>query len=85
MPPTLERWTCLGHSGQPEWAQTTVTFRLTEVNPAVTRLEFTHGGLGRSWTATSTARPGGITSWEASPPTLRPAPDTRYLRKRSLQ
>lgn len=44
-PPTLERWTCLGHSGQPEWAQTTVTFRLTEVNPAVTRLEFTHGGL----------------------------------------
>lgn len=43
--PTVERWTCLGHSGQPEWAQTTVAFRLTEVNPAVTRLEFAHGGL----------------------------------------
>lgn len=44
-PPALERWTCLGHSGQPEWAGTTVTFRLTEVDPAVTRLEFTHSGL----------------------------------------
>jgi uncharacterized protein YndB with AHSA1/START domain len=43
--PGLERWTCLGHSGQPEWARTTVTFRLTEVSPAATRLEFTHGGL----------------------------------------
>lgn len=43
--PTLERWTCLGHSGQPEWDHTTVTFRLTEVSPAVTRLQFTHGGL----------------------------------------
>ena len=45
VPPTLERWTCLGHSGQPEWAGTTVTFRLTEVNATVSRLEFTHGGL----------------------------------------
>jgi hypothetical protein len=45
IPPTLERWTCLGHSGQPEWAGTTVTFRLTEVNATVSRLEFTHGGL----------------------------------------
>jgi uncharacterized protein YndB with AHSA1/START domain len=41
----LVRWTCLGHSGQPEWARTTLTFELTEVNPAVTRLQFTHGGL----------------------------------------
>jgi uncharacterized protein YndB with AHSA1/START domain len=43
--PTLERWTCLGHSGQPEWDHTTVTFQLTELAPAVTRLQFTHGGL----------------------------------------
>ena len=43
--PTLERWTCLGHSGQPEWEHTTVTFQLTELAPAVTRLQFTHGGL----------------------------------------
>jgi uncharacterized protein YndB with AHSA1/START domain len=43
--PALERWTCLGHSGEPEWAHTTVTFQLTEVGPAVTRLQFTHGGL----------------------------------------
>ena len=43
--PALERWTCLGHSGQPEWAATTVTFRLTELGPATTRLQFTHGGL----------------------------------------
>jgi uncharacterized protein YndB with AHSA1/START domain len=43
--PDLERWTCLGHSGQPEWAGTTVTFRLTELDPAVTRLQFTHAGL----------------------------------------
>jgi uncharacterized protein YndB with AHSA1/START domain len=43
--PALERWTCLGHSGQPEWAHTTVTFQLTELGPAVTRLQFTHGGL----------------------------------------
>ncbi|HUN36347.1 MAG TPA: SRPBCC family protein [Trebonia sp.] len=43
--PTLERWTCLGHSGQPEWAGTTVTFRLTETSRATTRLQFTHGGL----------------------------------------
>ena len=41
----LERWTCLGHSGQPEWEHTTLTFHLTAVNPAVTRLEFTHDGL----------------------------------------
>lgn len=43
--PALERWTCLGHSGQPEWEQTTVTFQLTELGPATTRLQFTHGGL----------------------------------------
>jgi uncharacterized protein YndB with AHSA1/START domain len=43
--PTLERWTCLGHSGQPEWEHTTVSFQLTAVNPGVTRLQFTHGGL----------------------------------------
>jgi hypothetical protein len=43
--PTLERWTCLGHSGEPEWEHTTVTFQLTEIRPAVTRLQFTHGGL----------------------------------------
>jgi uncharacterized protein YndB with AHSA1/START domain len=43
--PALERWTCLGHSGQPEWANTTVTFQLTEVDPVVTRLRFTHDGL----------------------------------------
>ena len=43
--PALERWTCLGHSGQPEWAQTTVTFQLTALGPATTRLQFTHGGL----------------------------------------
>jgi uncharacterized protein YndB with AHSA1/START domain len=43
--PGLERWTCLGHSGQPEWEQTTVAFELTEATPAVTRLQFTHGGL----------------------------------------
>lgn len=43
--PAAERWTCVGHSGQPEWAGTTVTFQLTEVSPAATRLEFTHGGL----------------------------------------
>ena len=44
--PAVERWTCLGHTGQPEWYRTTVTFRLTELEPGVTRLEFTHGGLG---------------------------------------
>ncbi len=44
-PLALERWTCLGHSGQPEWAQTAVIFQLTEVRPGVTRLEFTHSGL----------------------------------------
>jgi uncharacterized protein YndB with AHSA1/START domain len=43
--PALVRWTCLGHSGQPEWENTTVTFLLTELTPAVTRLQFTHGGL----------------------------------------
>jgi uncharacterized protein YndB with AHSA1/START domain len=43
--PALERWTCLGHTGEPEWEHTTVTFALTEVAPAVTRLQFTHGGL----------------------------------------
>jgi uncharacterized protein YndB with AHSA1/START domain len=43
--PALEQWTCLGHSGQPEWEHTTVTFQLTEVGPAATRLQFTHGGL----------------------------------------
>lgn len=43
--PSLERWTCLGHSGQPEWEQTTVTFQVTEVGPNATRVEFTHNGL----------------------------------------
>jgi uncharacterized protein YndB with AHSA1/START domain len=45
LPAARERWTCLGHSGQPEWAGTTVTFLLAEVDTGVTRLEFTHGGL----------------------------------------
>jgi len=39
------RWACLGHSGLPEWAQTSVIFRLTAVGPAATRLGFTHTGL----------------------------------------
>jgi uncharacterized protein YndB with AHSA1/START domain len=43
--PALVRWACLRHSGLPEWAQTEVTFRLTAVSPAATRLEFTHAGL----------------------------------------
>ena len=44
-PPRTERWLCLGHTGQPEWAGTTVTFQLTEEGPAGTRLEFAHHGL----------------------------------------
>jgi uncharacterized protein YndB with AHSA1/START domain len=43
--PAREQWTCLGHSGQPEWKHTTVTFQLTEAGPDATRLQFTHGGL----------------------------------------
>jgi uncharacterized protein YndB with AHSA1/START domain len=45
VPSARERWTCLGHTGQPEWAGTTVTFQLNEVSATVCRLEFTHGGL----------------------------------------
>lgn len=44
-PPTAQRWICVGHSGQPEWAHTTVTFGLAAVDPGSTRLKFTHDGL----------------------------------------
>jgi len=41
-------WTCLGHTGQPEWAGTRVSFELTQAGPGVTRLAFTHHGLAPS-------------------------------------
>ncbi len=75
--PALQRWTCLGHTGQPEWEHTTVTFRLTKLAPAITRLQFPTAGCAPGSTATATARPGGPTSCAAWPPTRKPAPDAR--------
>ena len=46
-PPALVEWTCLGHSGHPEWNGTTLEFRLSERGPGGTVLSFRHAGLER--------------------------------------
>ena len=45
--PALVEWTCLGHSGHPEWKGTTLEFRLGERRTG-TALSFRHAGLERS-------------------------------------
>ncbi len=44
-PPALVEWTCLGHSGHPEWGGTTLEFRLIERGLGETALFFRHAGL----------------------------------------
>jgi uncharacterized protein YndB with AHSA1/START domain len=44
-PPAVVEWTCLGHSGHPEWKGTTLEFRLSEGLPGGTALSFRHAGL----------------------------------------
>lgn len=46
-PPALVEWTCLGHSGHPEWRGTTLEFRLSQRGPGRTALSFRHAGLER--------------------------------------
>ena len=46
-PPAVVEWTCLGHSGHPEWKGTTLEFRLSERRPGDTVLSFRHAGLER--------------------------------------
>ena len=45
--PALVEWTCLGHSGHPEWRGTILEFRLRESGPGATTLSFRHAGLER--------------------------------------
>jgi uncharacterized protein YndB with AHSA1/START domain len=45
--PAVVEWTCLGHSGHPEWRGTTLEFRLSERRPGGTALSFRHAGLER--------------------------------------
>ena len=44
-PPALVEWTCLGHSGHPEWEGTTLEFRLIERGLGETALFLRHAGL----------------------------------------
>jgi len=44
-PPALVEWTCLGHSGHPEWGGTTLEFRLIERGLGETALFLRHAGL----------------------------------------
>jgi uncharacterized protein YndB with AHSA1/START domain len=46
-PPAVVEWTCLGHSGHPEWRGTTLEFRLGERRAGGTALSFRHAGLER--------------------------------------
>jgi uncharacterized protein YndB with AHSA1/START domain len=46
-PPALVEWTCVGHSGHPEWKGTTLEFRLDERGLGGTALSFRHAGLER--------------------------------------
>ena len=46
-PPALVEWTCLSHSGHPEWNGTTLEFRISERGPGGTVLSFRHAGLER--------------------------------------
>jgi uncharacterized protein YndB with AHSA1/START domain len=43
--PAVVEWTCLGHSGHPEWRGTTLEFRLGESLAGGTELSFRHAGL----------------------------------------
>ena len=45
--PTFVRWTCLGHSGHPEWIGTQPTFTMMESKPHECVLDFHHIGLKR--------------------------------------
>ncbi len=44
-PPAHVEWTCLGHSGRPEWKGTILEFRLTERGHGATDISFRHAGL----------------------------------------
>lgn len=44
-PPALVEWTCLAHSGRPEWNGTTLEFRLSPRATGSTGLSFRHAGL----------------------------------------
>jgi uncharacterized protein YndB with AHSA1/START domain len=43
--PTSVAWTCLSHTGLPDWDGTKVVFELTEHDTAITVLKFQHIGL----------------------------------------
>jgi len=43
--PSLVEWTCLRHSGHPEWVGTTVRFELAEAGSDECELDFRHVGL----------------------------------------
>lgn len=44
-PPSNVTWTCLEHTGHPEWQGTTIVFELSHVNPDAGLLRFHHIGL----------------------------------------
>jgi uncharacterized protein YndB with AHSA1/START domain len=43
--PRLVRWTCVSHTGHPEWVGTTLSFHLVEHGPGACELSFCHLGL----------------------------------------
>ncbi len=43
--PTAVAWTCLEHTGLPDWLGTTIVFELAGLEQDRTRLSFHHGGL----------------------------------------
>lgn len=48
--PTVVVWRCLEHSGHPDWANTTIAFRLDHDPPAGGLLRFSHSGLNPTLT-----------------------------------
>jgi len=44
-PPCFLQWTCIEHTGLPDWANTRMTFELRPIAPGGAELRFEHAGL----------------------------------------
>lgn len=64
--PSSAQWSCVVHTGLPEWYGTRVVFDLVERAPGECALNFRHIGLTPALSVMTIARSGGTTSWRTS-------------------
>jgi uncharacterized protein YndB with AHSA1/START domain len=89
--PSLVEWTCLAHTGHPEWEETRVRFALAEWAPGECELDFRHVGLvpelrcydacERGWDFFLGTSLAGLVERGEGSPYRAPVNDTAALRK----